>query len=84
MINKLNINAVVPPPCRVGGLLGSYAMRYRAAHLVPCGGAFFIIGASPHSSRARLLCEAKASVVATDAHFASAPKERELQASRKI
>ena len=82
MINQLNINALVPPPCRDGGLLGSYAMRYRAAHLVPCGGAFFI--ASPHSSQARRFCETKVSVSATDAHFASAPSMGRTQASRKI
>jgi len=50
MINQLNINALVPPPCRDGGLLGSYAMRYRAAHLVPCGGAFYL--ASPLAASA--------------------------------
>ena len=49
MINQLTINALVPP-YRDGGLLGSYAMRYRAAHLVPCGGAFYL--ASPLAASA--------------------------------
>ena len=37
----LNINALVSPPPKDGGLLGYGSMRYRAARLVPCGGACF-------------------------------------------
>ena len=42
MTKPLNINALVPPPPPKGGeVLSCYSLRYCAALLVLCGGAFY-------------------------------------------